>query len=538
MRRALQASVTGWLSLLAAFSLCGSARADSGRGPRNEATFRAILQAAGESNRDVRARVAWVIGQMERKDAGSVLSRLAVDETAGVRAAALSAMSKLLPRGAEVRVGMTVPVEDATLREAALAAAGHLRFDQRGELITTALGSTAVWERILGTRALVLDAPQAARPQLERMCRDRHALVRAAAVRVLGAAEDDAAGELVLGALAEAATTDSFVVRAAACEAIASMDCPGGREGLHKAIGDEHYLVRRSAVEALAALGDRAGMPLVQQRATDEDYTIRVAACRALGKVKVPASAPHLAARLADGVPEVRVAADDALKTFPPDSAQAALLKWVDYTQLSETRWRVWRLLGEYGHAGSREAAFSHLDDSAPFVRIDAFRILRKLKDERIMPRAIAILRTEPARMMKNAPLEGLVAEAFLAGSVFRLPEGSDLAGFVLARSMANPMDDGYFPSGATLMAVAEYVVIVDARKTIPVLERMYKLMTDADVVAVGQGREVLKAVAGALEAFTGESYSLPPLPVLQEPVGVYFIDIQAKREESILFPG
>lgn len=527
-----QAGLWRVTALASVVFLCGVIVAETGRGPRNEATLQAILHAANEQNRDIRARVAWVIGQMERRDAETVLARLANDKTVGVRAAALSAMVKLLPRGTEVRVLLTVPVADAALREAALGAARHVRFKQRRELIQTTLDSTFVSERILGARALALDPPESARPLVEKMYSDRHALVRAAAVRVLGFAGDDNAAKLVLDALAEATAEDSFVVRAAACDALARMNISRGREQLYRATQDEHYLVRRSAVEAIEALNDPAGVPMVQQCITDDDYTIRVAACRALGKVIVAVSALYLAPRLADDVPEVREAADNALKTFPPDLAHRALLKWVDYRKRRETRMRVWRLLGEYGHPGTSEAAFSHLDDDAPFVRVDAFRILRKLQDKRIIPRVQALLQTKRATMMgRNPPLEGLITEAFKAGAIFKLRDGIDLAVFIFARSMANPMDEGYMPSAGALIAAAEYVVAVDAREAVKVLERMYKRATgDEGMIAPG-ANGVMKAVASALETFTGKPHPLPPPPPRRKSVGVYFIDIRPRTE-------
>jgi len=89
--------IIAW-ALLALLFWHGQARA-AGLEPRNEETLRAILKAAGESNRDVRDRVAWVIGRIGRRDTLSVLEELAQDEVVGVRAAALTAMTQLLPAG-------------------------------------------------------------------------------------------------------------------------------------------------------------------------------------------------------------------------------------------------------------------------------------------------------------------------------------------------------------------------------------------------------------------------------------------------------
>jgi len=538
--------IIAW-ALLALLFWHGQARA-AGLEPRNEETLRAILKAAGESNRDVRDRVAWVIGRIGRRDTLSVLEELAQDEVVGVRAAALTAMTQLLPAGSEVRVKLEVPVADRTLRIAALNAARHLRFERREALLDAALASGRVSERILAVRALALDAPETARERVLKMRQDSRASVRAAAVSVLGHATDDQAVQSVLDGLKENSDADSFLVRAAACESLARMKTTKSRETLYKATEDEHYLVRRSAVEAIAALHDGAGVPAVQRRITEADYTVRVAACNTLGKVIDPTSPPLLAARLDDDVPEVRQAADDALKTFPPDLAYKALLEWIDYRGRKETRQRVWRLLGEYAHPGTREAAFTHLDDDMSFVQIDAFRILRKLKDRRIIPRAIKILTTPQADMMgrvvsgggpmpeldtSRRPLEGLVEEAFKAGAVFKLREGIGLGIFIFKRSMASPMDMGYMPRATTTLAVADYFVALDVKEAIPVMEAAFR----HEEGPFSRGREYRLHLAKCLEALTGKSYPVPPAPKRPKPVGVYFIDIRPESEDSGVGP-
>jgi len=219
------------------------------------------------------------------------------------------------------------------------------------------------------------------------------------------------------------------------------------------------------------------------------------------------------------------------------------LLKWVDYDERKETRERVWRLLGEYGHPGTRAAAFSHLDDDAPFVRIDAFRILRKLRDKRIIPRAQALLQTTTAKMMgENPPLEGLITESFRAGAIFELRDGINLAIFICARSMVE--GEGYIPSQVTVRAAVDYVVALDARQATKVLERMYHRATDEEVLErmyhwvtdeehniAEAHRGLATAVASALEKFTGEAHPLPSPPTRRKTVGVYFIDIRSEKK-------
>jgi len=492
------------------------------RPPRNEETYRAIVAAARESNRDVRARVAWVLGQTGREDAVPVLERLLNDPAPEVRAAALRALCELVPAGKEVPFAPDVPIKEPTLRVAALTAAAQLRFPQRRAVIDAAMDSGRPSERALAARALRLDTPKESRPALLKLLEDSHPLVRAAAVETLGAARDNEAVTRVLRALAERGEPDSFAVRAAACRALAEMRTERGLDELHQAVSDEHYFVRRSAIEAIMTLEDLPGVPAIQQRITDHDYTVRVAACRALGKLVDPTSPPHLAARLADEVPEVRQAADDALVTFPPDLAYKALLEWVDYKGLRETRRRVWRILGEYGHPGTREVAWAHVqpeDEDVP-VRVAALKILRKLADRRIIPLVTSILQTPNGMMNRNPPPEGMVEESFKAGALFKLPEGTRLGKFILYRAQIMMPDDGYMPSPATVVAVFEYFAALKRLDAVPAMERVfdfYKIQRD----------DTLLALKKALEELTGRTYELPPPVERAKPFGAYFIDIR-----------
>ena len=497
--------------------------------PRNEETFRAIIKAGAEPNRDVRARVAWVLGLMEQPEAVATLKKLAQDDSAEVRAGALFALRDLLPRGSIVEVKLDVPVGFALLRLAALDVASHLKFDQRVKLIEAALSApepAAALDREKAVRALTLDDPAAVRDTLKKTMQDAHALVRAATVVSLAVGNDDEAVSLVLAGLAEMDRADSFLVRAGACKALGLMKTDKGADQLYAAVADTHYYVRRSAIEAIVARKDPQGLPAIQRQATEADYTIRVAACQAMGAIIRKPSSPVLAGRLADDVPEVRAAADDALKLFPPELAYEALHEWVDYKDRTETRERVWRLLGEYGYEGSREVAWTHLNDPDAFVQVDALRILRKLADRRIIPHVKGLLKLNMKRMKNSPPPEGAIEESFLAATLFQLPDCVPGAIFIFKSAIVPPMAEPiYVPADTTVIAALEYVRVIKATEAIPAMKSLYNY-------AMEMRSDSLVKLSSVLHEMTGEDFPVPEVKKHEKPKGVYFIDIRKGGEE------
>jgi len=485
---------------------------------KNEATYRAVLEAARDPNRDIRARVAWILGVLGRKDGLPTLRRLATeDPVPAVRAGALRAMAKILPTGSDVEVALTVPEEDADLRWAALEAAATLRFEQRDALVRAALDGTSLSERESAVRALALDAPRKSRPALLSALKGEHAPIRAAAARALGASKDPEAVSLVLEALAEKSAPDSFLVRAAACDAMARMKVAKGRNALRAAIADPHYLVRRSAIRAASRLGDRKAVPAVQSRATDDDYTVREVAVRALGELIDPTSPPRLAARLADDEPTVRALAEAALRKFPPNMAYKALLEYVDYRKLRETRQRAWRLLGEYAHPATVEIAFKYLRDRDAIVNTAAFHILRIHKDRRIIPRALELLKVP---LMEQYLDEHQVYEAFHAAILFDLKQPIGFAKVTLQRILVPPMSEtAWVPSGEMAGPAAEYLAAMDHKPAVGLLEKIHN--------ARAVSRPTRLAVAAALEKLTGKKYPVPPAPPPAPPVMRLFLEVE-----------
>jgi len=497
---------------------------------RNGATFRAILDAAEDPDRDVRSRVAWILGRAGREEGLAALRKLARDPVPDVRAGALEALGRLLPEGSRVEVGLKVPVKDLNLRLAALRAARQLVFEQRDDLIQAGLESEDPVETELAVRALALDDPGASRPQVLAALRSPHASVRAVAVEVLARAGDEEARARVLEALEERGSEDSFLVRAAACRALAVMGAESEARRLRPAVEDVHYLVRREAIRALAALGDREALPAIRKRASDEDYTVRTAACEALGEMVEEESAPVLADRLADSVEEVRAAAEAALEEFPPDKAYRPVLKYADYVDDADTRHRAWRLLGVYAHPQTRDIAFHHLEDQDSTVSGYALQVGRKLGDRRIIPHVIGLLQTRvvgsgPMGPIEAGPLPLEGQEGFLACIEFEVKEPIPFAVLCLERIRDKRRITGmlYIPDLRVAARAAEYLAAMNYQPAVPVLEQLLKSGYNAGDL------EFLSAVAGALKRLTGKEYALPTRPQVQ-PLDVLFIDVRAQE--------
>lgn len=491
---------------------------------RNEATFQAILNAAGEPNRDVRGRVAWVLSRIGRSDAADTLQQLAADPAPGVRAAALRAMCELLPMRTRVRVLLTVPVKDAALRNAALVAAERLFFEQRDAVIRTALQSSSVSDRLRAVRALRLDPPARARTRVLTALEDSHLLIRAAAVDVLGQAVDAEAVRLVFQALKDRSSQDSFRIRAAGCDALSRMNNPMGSTRLCKAVGDEHFFVRRAAIRALAALQDRNGLTAIQGQITDTDYTVRLACCTALGDMIARSSSPLLTARLDDDFPEVRAAADVALRRFPAEIAYRALLDYADYRKRRETRLRVWRILALYSHPETGDVALGHLEDPDRVVGGNALRILRKLGDRRAIPHVIGLLIPQSTPPFVTA----LQAEEALRIAVlFKLREPIPFAMDVFRRAINPPVSGRvYYPPEPVVIWSAKYAAAIRHEPAVAPLEQLMGSRR------LHRRRDTLSAVAEALKTLTGRTYPLPP----EEPKppsrgGRYFVDVEASAE-------
>ena len=508
--------------VLVAVAVVADAAEDEALPPRNEATFEAIRAAALEPNRDVRMRAAWALGAMRRKDAVPTLVKLAADPVPEVRAAAFVALCRVLPAGSDVAASVEVPVGDPTLARAALYAASRLKFKGRDRLIAFTLEGTGVSGKVLAVKALGLDAPQKARPLVKKALADGHALVRAEAVRVLGKGKDPEAAAAVLAAMKDTADADAFAVRAAACEALVAMKPSGGVPALTRAVGDEHFAVRRAAVRGLRDLKARSALRVIRNRLDDKDYTVRVAACEALAAIVDPSSAVALARALADDVVEVRAAAEAALVKHPADAGHKALLPFVDYMKRLDTRIRVWRLLGEYAHPGSRETAFKHLEDRHSDVSGYAMRVLRKLGDRRLIPFLKRVLK-EPGKNSAG-PGELQAQEGFRAAALFKARDYIGFARLCISRTLNPPMaEDIFIPTEGMAIAGALYLADIGDRGSAGLIEGLVKLPQ------TGENAETAAALVAAVKKLTGKTVTPPPPRKPTKIHGTFFIEVKGE---------
>ena len=502
--------------------------------PRNEATFQAILEAAKDPNRDVRALTAWTLAQIGKPEARPALDALAKDPVPEVRAAALRALREMLPPGSKIEVMLDVPVENDGLRLEALAAARSLLFEQRDKLIEAARKSASATERAMALQALEIDPPDRSRPLLTAALKDPQASVRAAALIALGAtlradsgpAADEELARIILPFLTERTSDASFLVRAAACEALgrAGLKTPGGE--LIAAVDDDHFFVRRAAIQAAGRIGDPSAVPAVQGRLADKDYTVRAAACAALGEFSgVLSSAPLLSDRLADDTIEVRDAAQAALLRFPPATVYEVVLKYADDVARAEVRHRAWQLLGAGLFPGARELSFGHLNDPDVVVLGNSLRILRTLEDRRMIPRVLVLLHYDDRHA---APGDPVPEEAYQAAILFKLEEPVSSAVFALNTFVKYakfpPMSlppPPFEPSAQLALWAVQYLAALDRNETLPVME---------DVFEVSKANPQMGTLIGAtLERLTGLKHPVPPPPV---ETGAYFINVKDAGEK------
>jgi hypothetical protein len=192
------------------------------------------------------------------------------------------------------------------------------RIDDRSKgRIEAALGDP---DRDVRATALVvmrgIDAERAAK-MADRALDDTDALVRGAAVRVLGDRIDPANPDpgLAKRLAREAAGDPAWQVRAAALDALAGVDDPAAVEAFGRALDDSVRHVRRIALEVAAR---RQGLGQVERigrlASADPDWENRVLAAEALGSVTEAQAYEGLDAARHDPNEFVRAAAARSLR--------------------------------------------------------------------------------------------------------------------------------------------------------------------------------------------------------------------------------
>lgn len=496
-----------FLALAMSVVVVGGAHAQRRSGydhPPTEESYRALIKAAEDPNRDVRARVAWVLGRIGEEKGAATLLELAADPTETVRVDAVRALRYTLPKGSRIRLVLDVETAGAPLRRAALLAAELFEFEQRESLVRDAWDNGPPHEKALAIRALSLNQTPGKAEMIEAALAGEHVAVQVEAIEVLGKEGSESAVGTVLGY----ADSDNFELRAAMCRAAAHAKAERALPVLRDACGDTHYLVRRDAIRALVALGSTVSVPAIQARIDEQDYTVRVAACEALGEMVTPTSPPYLARRVSDEIIEVRDAAQAALMKYPADMAYRDVMQYGGTEHKADTRVRIWSILGEYGHPDTADYAFEHLEDDNRMVQGYAMRIMRKQGDRRSIPHIKKTLTLENTQVASEVDVE----ESFRAAGMFEMKEFTGLAKRLLALIL-NPPEE-FYPSDGMLIGCFVYLAAVDHQQAVPLMEELYE---------AGAGDEQMVIMAEALNKLTGKTYELP---VRRTPVGRYFIDV------------
>jgi HEAT repeat protein len=510
------------IAILGSLLVAGMAFAENPFAAHNAATAQAILKAASESNRDVRARVAWVCGNMNHADGRKVLDTLAGDSAPEVRAAALRAMHKLLPIGSKISVELASPIKNDLLRHGALVAADRLIFAQRHQVILDGLKSDLVGERTLAVRALVLDPPDVEHEALEDYGQPA---VFAEWLRTLGKRKDKSLAPLARRVLSNSRDGD-ILIRGAACEALALAGDQSGNAELMRTASDKHYFVRRSAISALGALKVSSAIHLIKRAAKDRDLTVRMATCRAFGIMRDPVGAEALVRTLVDDAPEVGDVAFESLGKYSADMACPTLLKYVggmphaNRRRASIARTRIWHLLAGYSHASARKAAAEHVGDKNSSVRASSYHILRMLGDVRL--KRIVARKLTPSGL-KGGLSDVETKELFKAAALFKMLEPRPSASYAI--KWANPgnvLEPPYMPSEDILREVAEYVAAIKDKR---LAKQMASLFGERSVI----GYDLAVRVAAIIKDITGTSPKHPPKPVLRKPFTSYFLDVKEK---------
>ncbi|MBN2580864.1 MAG: HEAT repeat domain-containing protein [Pirellulales bacterium] len=163
---------------------------------------------------------------------------------------------------------------DTRVRAAALTALAARRHPRALEYLTAALRDQNLEVRIAAVRGLgVLGTPEAL-TMLQKLLKDRSMMIRGAAVTAL--AEAGAASAL------EAATDDSWRVRAKTAEALADFPTPDGAAVAEQLIVDRSLSVQTATVKALESWPVERSGPLLLKALAESAFATRKAAAEQL----------------------------------------------------------------------------------------------------------------------------------------------------------------------------------------------------------------------------------------------------------------
>jgi cellulose synthase operon protein C len=247
------------------------------------------------------------------------------DEVVSRRRAAAD-LSKL-PAGAARRlVVRALGDEDAEVRLLAVGAAGDLRLENLGQVVSAWLSEPDARLRRAAAWALRLEPTAEASAALARALSDADVSVRLAAAEALGEAGDAEAMLPLLGRLDDPHPD----VRVAAVRALRRS---GDGRAVVPLVGkaqDSVIEVRREVARALGRLGDARAVGALVLQLDDREEDVRLASLEALGRLRSPEAVPAIDALLErERRGRVRRAAFAALGQIAGPAAVEALFAWL-----------------------------------------------------------------------------------------------------------------------------------------------------------------------------------------------------------------
>ena len=411
----------------------------SAGGATAERAVRALSELLSDESLVVRVQSAYAIGLMQ-SDATSAIPALVSslqDESPFVRQ---QAAHSLINIGSEAVPALVEALDDADfgVQEYALYALAQLG-PESNESVVKLAQVLQTGDKLVRTRAAwafrTID-PSTAIPVLTNALDDREAMVRCAAVSVIGEFDDEASGsfERIKTMLED---EDEAVARAAS-EAlvridrdasipilIASLDAveasqreiaatalgqigPAAKdsvEQLAQKIKDEDEDVVRAAAASLKQIDSVATVAILSHALNHAHPTTRVVAASVLGEIGVDARAavPQIGNKLVDQSETVFFAALAALKQIEPSAVVPALVEAMKH-ETPEIRRRAIASLEAIGPEA--KAAQSQLkvalEDSHPFVKIEAAFALWKFNadSELVVPVLIQVLKDPDSHSM------------------------------------------------------------------------------------------------------------------------------------------
>ncbi|GAB1540861.1 hypothetical protein NUACC21_35300 [Scytonema sp. NUACC21] len=292
-------------------------------------------------DRSVRAKAAWVLGEIGSSEAVVGLLQALHDRSPEVSKSAARALAKIDSEAAVVGLGQALSDENESVRASAANA-----LDEVGTEVVVA-----------GEVPDIVSPPAIA--ALQSALNDEDSWVRLSAVTALGEIGSPAA----VTALQQALSVSDAEVRVNAVKALEKIGTEVAVPGLIQALSDKNSAVRWAATEALGQIGTEAAMPGLRQALSDEDSWVRLSAARVLSKIGNEAGVAYLLQSLNDKNPQIRTQAASALSQIDAESSVTGL---VSALRDEDSMVRM-SAIAALGQIGSRET-LPHLSKMLPQI--------------------------------------------------------------------------------------------------------------------------------------------------------------------------